>query len=208
MKLEQSPAFEEYQRNVAEMKPQKRTRKPKQKEDIEAVNPKKQIPKSFGRVKNRNMAIEIAKAEAGTNTHYTNYSLEIFSLPDIDTNNADEVWKRTEEYFKLCTKYDFKPNVPSYALALGVSRLTLVSWLRKDVKKPDEVYDILNRVYTVLNAELESYMQDGKVNPVTGIFIAKNNFGYVDKQDLEVNNSVALSPTAEALIADAEILEE
>lgn len=29
----------------------------------------------------------------------------------------------------------------------------------------------------------ESYMMNGKINPVTGIFLAKNNFGYVDKTE-------------------------
>ena len=29
----------------------------------------------------------------------------------------------------------------------------------------------------------EKYMQNGKINPVSGIFLGKNNFGYVDKQE-------------------------
>ena len=29
----------------------------------------------------------------------------------------------------------------------------------------------------------ESYMMDGKVNPVTGIFMAKNHYDYVDKTE-------------------------
>ena len=29
----------------------------------------------------------------------------------------------------------------------------------------------------------ENYMQNGKINPVSGIFLGKNNFGYVDKQE-------------------------
>ena len=27
------------------------------------------------------------------------------------------------------------------------------------------------------------YMQNGKINPVSAIFLAKNNFGYADKQE-------------------------
>ncbi|MBQ1981636.1 MAG: hypothetical protein II229_00240 [Clostridia bacterium] len=30
----------------------------------------------------------------------------------------------------------------------------------------------------------EEYMVHGKINPVTGIFLAKNNFGYQDKQEM------------------------
>ena len=29
----------------------------------------------------------------------------------------------------------------------------------------------------------ENYMQNGKINPVSGIFLGKNNFGYTDKQE-------------------------
>ena len=30
----------------------------------------------------------------------------------------------------------------------------------------------------------ESYMNSGKINPVSGIFLGKNNFGYQDKQEM------------------------
>ena len=29
----------------------------------------------------------------------------------------------------------------------------------------------------------ENYMQNGKINPVSGIFLGKNNYGYADKQE-------------------------
>ena len=29
----------------------------------------------------------------------------------------------------------------------------------------------------------ENYMQNGKINPVSGIFLGKNNFGYQDKTE-------------------------
>jgi hypothetical protein len=37
----------------------------------------------------------------------------------------------------------------------------------------------------------ENYMQNGKINPVSGIFLGKNNFGYQDKQEMVItpNNS-------------------
>lgn len=47
-----------------------------------------------------------------------------------------------------------------------------------------------------MNAQLEDYMQNGKVNPVTGIFLSKNHFGYQDKQEITVsaNQDQAESP--------------
>ena len=32
----------------------------------------------------------------------------------------------------------------------------------------------------------ENYMQNGKINPVSGIFLGKNNFGYQDKTEYVV----------------------
>ena len=33
-------------------------------------------------------------------------------------------------------------------------------------------------------------MLAGKVNPVSGIFLGKNNFGYADRQEIDVNSKV------------------
>ena len=35
-----------------------------------------------------------------------------------------------------------------------------------------------------MNLMMEDYMQNGKINPVSGIFLMKNNFGYADKQEV------------------------
>lgn len=43
---------------------------------------------------------------------------------------------------------------------------------------------------------MESYMQNGKINPVAGIFLMSNNFGY--KQKVEVRAEAA---PAESLLA-------
>ena len=36
----------------------------------------------------------------------------------------------------------------------------------------------------------ENYMQSGKLNPVTGIFLAKNNFGYRDQTETVITPNV------------------
>ena len=36
----------------------------------------------------------------------------------------------------------------------------------------------------------ENYMQNGKINPVSGIFLGKNNFGYQDKTEYVVTPNV------------------
>ena len=48
---------------------------------------------------------------------------------------------------------------------------------------------MLKRAYLVLNAQMEDYMQNGKINPVSGIFLMKNSFQYQDKQEIQVSAS-------------------
>ena len=41
--------------------------------------------------------------------------------------------------------------------------------------------DCIKKAYKMMENMWESYMNSGKLNPVTGIFLGKNNYGYQDK---------------------------
>ena len=47
----------------------------------------------------------------------------------------------------------------------------------------DEPTDTIKKAYFLLENLWESYMNSGKVNPVAGIFLGKNNYGYQDKTE-------------------------
>jgi hypothetical protein len=47
----------------------------------------------------------------------------------------------------------------------------------------------------------EHYMMNGKINPVSGIFLGKNNYGYADKQEY------VLTPNQQSNIIDAATIE-
>jgi hypothetical protein len=46
---------------------------------------------------------------------------------------------------------------------------------------PTLTVDSIKKAYDFLETLWENYMHNGKINPVSGIFLAKNNFGYQDK---------------------------
>lgn len=48
---------------------------------------------------------------------------------------------------------------------------------------PPEVAVVIKKAYFLLENLWENYMQSGKVNPVAGIFLGKNNYGYQDKTE-------------------------
>ena len=78
-----------------------------------------------------------------------------------------------------------KPTVSGMALALGVDRKTLYDWSRGNYR--DVTHSpIVKKAMNVLDALWEDYMMNGKINPVSGIFLGKNHFGYTDKQEIVV----------------------
>lgn len=127
---------------------------------------------------------------AGENNKYTTFALAIMKLPKIDIKNPDELGTRLTDYFKLCADHDMKPAVAAMALALGMDRRRL--WeIKTDVPGrnigiPQECKDIVKMAYDSLEVLWEGYMANGKINPVSGIFLGKNNFGYQDKQEYVV----------------------
>jgi hypothetical protein len=48
---------------------------------------------------------------------------------------------------------------------------------------PTLTKDSIKKAYEYMELLWENYMQNGKINPVSGIFLGKNNFGYQDKTE-------------------------
>ena len=130
--------------------------------------------------------------EPGDNTKFLMVQMELFNMPNIDLENVEEVQQRLSDYFALYARNDMKPTVAGMALALnGKSRQWLwavcnnqpVNGQGSPILLPPEVTDTIKRARFLLENLWESYMSSGKVNPVAGIFLGKNNFGYQDKTE-------------------------
>ena len=131
--------------------------------------------------------------ESGDNTKYIAVSMELTDLPAIDLHDPKQVEDRLHDYFNIHMKYDMKPTVVGMAIALGngITRQTL--WAIKNNQPsggagyktalPSEVADSIKKAYLLLENLWENYAQNGKMNPITSIFLGKNNFGYSDKQE-------------------------
>ena len=126
-------------------------------------------------------------AEPGDNTKYLNLGMTLFSLPPIDLKDPEQVNKRLMEFFKIHADADMKPTVSGMGMALGLDRRRLweiktgVSDRNKDLPTPTR--DSIKKAYEYMEILWENYMQNGKINPVSGIFLGKNNFGYQDKTE-------------------------
>lgn len=135
--------------------------------------------------------------EPGDNTKYLALGREIFNLPTIDLKDPNRVKDRLNEFFVIHEKYDMKPTVAGMAMALGLDRRRL--WeirsgnyhTSKELSElPTMTTDSIKRAYSYMEILWENYMQNGKINPVSGIFLGKNNFGYQDKTEYVVTPNV------------------
>lgn len=128
-------------------------------------------------------------------------NIELFNLGRVDFNDPEAVKERTMQFFNIMAKYKAKPTLTSYGLALGIDRFTLSyissgryyeseTWINE---MPLESKTIIRNVYIYMNTIWEDYMVNGKINPVVGIFLGKNNFYYRD----QIDQTVSIGPQVE-----------
>lgn len=121
--------------------------------------------------------------EPGDNAKFLKHALTIREWPLIDLNDPVQVENRINDYFVLCMNDDIKPSVKGLENALRVSRTTIWDWKRGNYRAGTH-QAIICEAYDVMEALWQDYMQNGKINPVSGIFLGKNLFSYADKQEM------------------------
>lgn len=161
--------------------------------ELEEMQSKK--PKKKGKPRGGNspvIGMNGYNLEPGDNTKILNVNLELFNMPNIDLESVDEVAQRLSDFFALYARADLKPTVAGMAMALnGRSRQWLWSVTHdqplggrgNESTLPPSVTDLIKKAYILMENQWEAYMMAGKLNPVTGIFLGKNNFGYQDKTE-------------------------
>ena len=154
--------------------------------------------------------------QPGDNARYLRYAMASLNLPPIDISDPKQVEQRIGEYFNYCIDNDRKPNMVGIANWLGVSRETLNMWKRGEYRGSTH-HDVIKKSVGVLEELWVDYMQNGKANPASLIFLGKNMFGYKDTQDVIVtpNNPLGSESSAEeaqkriesGVVFDSETLE-
>ena len=131
--------------------------------------------------------------ETGDNSKYLAVSMQLMNLPDIDLNEPEQVIDRLNLYFQIHAENDMKPTVAGMGMALGLDRRRLweiktgnFGTQKRLEELPTLTKDSIKKAYKLMENLWENYMQNGKINPVSGIFLGKNNFGYQDKTEYVV----------------------
>lgn len=117
-------------------------------------------------------------------------NLEIARLPKIDLKDPEAVEERILQYFEIEEAYGNKPTFSGMGIALnGISRTELYGIVTGNfgtaageiTRLPVATINVVKKYHAILAQMWEEYMQSGKINPVSGIFLAKNNYGYRDQ---------------------------
>lgn len=125
------------------------------------------------------------KVNEGDNARYLRHARVSMNLPPIDISDPKQVEKRINEYFDYCEENDCKPGFVAMANWLGIDRSTLTSWKRGEYRGSTHS-PVIEKVVSHLEELWETYMLEGKVNVVAGIFLGKQYFQMTDKQEIAV----------------------
>lgn len=134
---------------------------------------------------------QLTNVEPGDTNKYLSVSMKLATLPSVDLQDGEAVEKRVMEYFQIHADNDIKPTVMGLGLALGLDRRRLweiktghnVGCSHSPMALPARSVDAVKKAYFIMENLWENYMQNGKINPVAGIFLGKNNYGYQDKTE-------------------------
>ena len=171
------------------------TKKKTESNSTEVVDaPKKKMKPRGG---NNILTDAALNVQPGDNSKYVLLGMKLFNLEKVDLKQPELVAERLNYFFTLHSKEDMKPTVSGMAMALGLDRRRL--WeiksgqyhTSKELSNlPTMTTDLIKRAYEYMELLWENYMQNGKINPVSGIFLGKNNFGYQDKTEYVVTPNV------------------
>ena len=135
------------------------------------------------------------QTEPGDNRKYILHSLRLADLPKVDMDNVVDVTQSIFDYFTICSEDDMNPSFAGLALAMDIDRRRLWEIREGKMGKNAAVSDTIKKAMKILDLQMVDYMQNGKINPVSGIFLMKNNFGYADKQEVVLTPNNPLGDT-------------
>ena len=112
--------------------------------------------------------------------------------------NPEDMQKIIVEYFNECEKDNKKPTVSGLGYVLGMSRKQLLEYencidkenvfARFDDSVKLGFRNTIKDAKRFIESCLEDKLINGNTTPIGLIFALKNNYGWVDKQEIEQTN--------------------
>ena len=95
--------------------------------------------------------------------------------------SAEELQVKIDAYFDECDKKGEFYTMSGLAYTLETDRALLCRYENKD-----EFYNTIKNAKRKIESQFEQRALNGQYNPTIAIFLMKNNFNYVDRQEQEV----------------------
>ncbi len=161
-------------------KKEKTTKKEEEKIGKEVVKTNNKKPKrGRGGTHNYPSVVESPKADDVRRIGFT--LLKWYNMEKAVTD--EEIRERLERYFVETLEAGEIPTVEEMCLALGYPRQTIWRWeVGEEGSTPTRRY-LIKKAKEFLASFDAKLVQEGKVNPTTYIFRAKNYFGLKDQQE-------------------------
>ena len=124
------------------------------------------------------------------------FHMEFADVERADFKETSDVRQHIDFYLQKCAEYDMRPTVVGLANCLCIDRVELYrlySGNYRNGKPPygasEETIQLLKKTYSFIAENLEVGMQNGKVNPVSAMFLLKNHLGYTDTNEVVIKRS-------------------
>lgn len=143
----------------------------------------------MGEVSVSKTSLVIDEERRQANIRHINHATDIAMWPPLEIWDADSIGRRTVEYLEKCKEDGVRVNLSAYALALGTTPDGLND-LVNDKRKTDEVRSAILKGISMVEAIMIEMMMEQRINPVTGIFLLKNHFGYKDQSEISFKGHI------------------
>lgn len=144
--------------------------------------------------------------QEGDTTRYLEHVLENRKARPIDISDPQQVAERIDLYFERCKRNGIQPGVIGLANALGVHRDTINKW-KNGLRRGEEHQNLIQDAYNVMMELWELNLRDGKINPVSGIYLGKVLFGFVDEQQITIQPKALEQDTQDVAVIEAKYKE-
>lgn len=167
-------------------------------DESQLVEVRTEVEKKRGRGGKENFPNVISGAKAEDVKRIMKNCLRWYELPRIETD--EDCRQRLYDFFTGCSDSGELPTVEKMCLALGYARNTVWQW-EQGVQCSLERMNLIKKAKELIATFEAEMVTEGKINPVTYIFRAKNYFGLKDTQDLVLtpNNPLGDQPDQKAL---------
>ncbi len=133
--------------------------------------------------------------------------LSQFEIKPDNPDALDLIKLRIDEFHQIAKEHEMIPLVEGLALCFGVQRGKVLEWANGKGGWTPEICKIFDAEISMLTSSLMSATTEGLMNPVSMIYMSKNNYGYRNDDREPMTIKVEIGRTPDQLIEESKNLQ-